>query len=307
MGRYLARRVLQVIPVFFGATFLIFALVYAVPGDPIDALSGEKTVAPAVRAELRDRYNLDDPLLVQYGKYVGGLLQGDFGEDFRGRAVSDKMRQRWPVTIKLGVLAFVFEAIIGVVAGAIAGLRRKSFVDTLVLVTTTLVVAIPVFVLGQMAQLLLGVELRWFPVAGTREGLRSYILPALVLGSLSLCYVARLTRASLAESMRADYVRTARAKGLPARRVVGVHAMRNSLIPVVTFLGIDFGGLLAGAIITEGIFNLPGIGQAVFGAVQTQDYPTVVGIVTALVLIFIVANLVVDVLYAVLDPRIRYA
>lgn len=261
---------------------------------------------PAVAAELRDRYNLADPLLVQYGKYLSGLARGDFGESFRGRDVTEIMTDRFPVTIKLGVLAFVFEAAIGVLAGVLAALRRRSFIDTLVLVSTTVVVAIPVFVLGRALQLLLGVKLGWFPVAGAREGLHSYVLPALVLGALSLCYVARLTRTSLAESMRADYIRTARAKGLPERRVVGVHALRNSLIPVVTFLGVDLGSLMAGAIITEGVFNLPGVGQAVFLAVKAQEGPIVVGIVTALVLVFILANLLVDALYAVLDPRIRY-
>jgi oligopeptide transport system permease protein len=304
--RYVVRRLLQVVPVFFGATFLIFALVYAVPGDPIDALAGDRPVPDAVRAELRKRYHLDDPLLVRYGKYVSGLAHGDFGTNFRGRPVSEIMKQRFPVTVRLALLAFAFEAVLGLAAGVLAGLRRRSFIDSLVLVSTTVVVAVPVFVLGYMAQKLLAVELGWFPVVGIRDGWRSYFLPAIVLGSLSLCYVARLARASLIEAMRADYVRTARAKGLPERRVVGVHALRNSLIPVVTFLGVDLGSLLSGAIVTEGIFNLPGIGQATFSAIQTQEYATVVGIVTALVLIFILANLVVDVLYAVLDPRIRY-
>ena len=293
-------------PVFFGATFLIFALVYAVPGDPIDALVGDRPLEPAVRAELRKRYHLDDPLLVRYGKYVSGLAQGDFGTNFRGRPVSEIMKQRFPVTVRLALLAFLFEAVLGLAAGMVAALRRRSFIDSLVLVSTTVIVAVPVFVLGYGAQKLLAVELGWFPVVGIREGWRSYFLPAIVLGSLSLCYVARLARASLIEAMRADYVRTARAKGMPERRVVGVHALRNSLIPVVTFLGVDLGSLLSGAIVTEGIFNLPGIGQATFSAIQTQEYATVVGIVTALVLVFILANLLVDVLYAVLDPRIRY-
>ncbi len=306
MTRYVLKRLLQVVPVFFGATFLIFALVYAVPGDPIDALVGDRPLEPAVRAELRKRYHLDDPLLVRYGKYVSGLAQGDFGTNFRGRPVSEIMKQRFPVTVRLALLAFAFEALLGLAAGVVAGLRRRSFIDSLVLVSTTVIVAVPVFVLGYGAQKLLAVELGWFPVVGIREGWRSYFLPAIVLGSLSLCYVARLARASLIEAMRADYVRTARAKGMPERRVVGVHALRNSLIPVVTFLGVDLGSLLSGAIVTEGIFNLPGIGQATFSAIQTQEYATVVGIVTALVLIFILANLLVDVLYAVLDPRIRY-
>ena len=306
MGRYVVRRLLQAIPVFIGTTFIIFALVYALPGDPIRALSGDKPVSPAVYAELTSRYNLNDPLLVQYGKYLGALVQGDFGQSFRGREVADIMAERFPVTVRLAVVAFAFEILIGIAAGVLAGLRRGSFIDNLVLLTTTLVVSIPVFVLGFTAQVLLGVQLGWFPIAGTSQGWYSYLLPGLVLGAISLAYVARLTRTSLVENMRADYVRTATAKGLPRTRVVGRHALRNSLIPVVTYLGIDLGALMGGAIITEGIFNLPGIGQQVFLSIRAQEGPVVVGIVTVLVLIFIFANLVVDLLYAVLDPRIRY-
>lgn len=306
MGRYVARRLLQAVPVFIGTTFIIFTLVYALPGDPIRALSGDKPISPAVYAELQARYNLDDPFLVQYAKYMGGLLQGDFGQSFRGREVAEIMAERFPVTIKLALVAFAFEILIGITAGVLAGLRKGSFVDNLVLLSTTLVVSIPVFVLGFTAQILLGVKLGWFPIAGVSQGWFSYLLPGLVLGAISLAYVARLTRTSLVENLRSDYVRTATAKGLPRRRVVGRHALRNSLIPVVTYLGIDLGALMGGAIITEGIFNLPGIGQQVFLSIRAQEGPVVVGIVTALVLVFIVANLVVDLLYAVLDPRIRY-
>ena len=306
MGRYIIRRLLQAVPVVIGTTFMIFALVFALPGDPIRALSGDKPISPAVYAELQDRYNLDDPLLSQYAQYMVGLVQGDFGQSFRGREVADIMVERFPVTIKLAVVAFLFEILIGIAAGVLAGLRRGSFIDNLVLVSTTIVVSIPVFVLGFTAQILLGVKLGWFPIAGTSDGWYSYLLPGLVLGALSLAYVARLTRTSLVENVRADYVRTATAKGLPRSRVIGRHALRNSLIPVVTYLGIDLGALMGGAIVTEGIFNLPGIGQQVFLSIKAQEGPVVVGIVTALVLVFILANLVVDVLYAVLDPRIRY-
>ena len=306
MGRYIIRRLLQAVPVIIGTTFMIFALVFALPGDPIRALSGDKPISPAVYAELQDRYNLDDPLLSQYAQYMVGLVQGDFGQSFRGREVADIMVERFPVTIKLAVVAFLFEILIGIAAGVLAGLRRGSLIDNLVLVSTTIVVSIPVFVLGFTAQILLGVKLGWFPIAGTSDGWYSYLLPGLVLGALSLAYVARLTRTSLVENVRADYVRTATAKGLPRSRVIGRHALRNSLIPVVTYLGIDLGALMGGAIVTEGIFNLPGIGQQVFLSIKAQEGPVVVGIVTALVLVFILANLVVDVLYAVLDPRIRY-
>jgi oligopeptide transport system permease protein len=306
MGRYLIRRLLLVIPVFIGTTFIIFALVFAIPGDPIRALAGERPLAESTYNELVDRYNLDDPLLVQYGKYMLGLLQGDFGTDFRGREVTDIMAERFPVTVRLALFAFAFEIVLGLAAGVLAALRRGRFIDNLVLTSTIAVVSIPVFVLGFCAQILFGVKLGWFPVAGLFKGWTGYILPGMVLGALSLAYVARLTRTSLVENLRADYVRTATAKGLPRTRVIGRHALRNSLIPVITYLGVDLGALMGGAIVTEGIFNLPGVGRAVFLAIQQQESTVVVGIVTALVLVFVFANLLVDVLYAVLDPRIRY-
>ncbi len=306
MGRYLVRRLLQFIPVFFGATLLIYALVFLIPGDPIRALGGDRPLAPATVVALRERYHLDEPFWRQYLVYIGNIFHGDFGADFRGRPVLDIMSQRIPVTALLAVFAFIFEAILGVAAGILAGIRKGGFLDNLVLVSTTAVISIPIFVIGFVAQLVLGVEFRIFPVAGVQAGLVSYALPSIVLGSVSLAYVARLTRTSLVENLRADYVRTARAKGLSGRRVVGVHALRNSLIPVVTFLGVDLGALMGGAIITETIFNLPGIGRAVFDAVHQQEGTVVVGIVTFLVVVYMAANLFVDVLYGVLDPRIRY-
>ena len=306
MGRYFIRRILEIIPVFFGATFLIFAMVFALPGDPIRALAGEKPLSPAVQRQFREEYNLDDSLPVQYGKYIAGFAQGDFGQTFRGEQVVDIMKEKFPITAKLALFAFIFEATLGIIAGLLAGLRRGSFIDNLVLVSTITVVSVPIFVLGFLAQLILGAELGWFPIAGIQNGTMSYMLPAMVLGSLSLCYVARLLRTSLGENLRADYVRTATAKGLSRLRVVGRHTLRNSLIPVITFLAVDLGFLMGGAIVTESIFNIPGIGREVFLAIRGQEGPLVVGIVTAGVLIFMFANLVVDLLYAVLDPRIRY-
>ncbi len=306
MGRYIARRLLLTIPVLVGASFLIFAMVYALPGDPIRALAGDRPLSEAVQAQLRAEYNLDDPLYLQYLKYVGGLLQGDFGTDFSGRAVLDTIEQRLPVTARLALTAVVFEALIGLTAGILAGIRRGSFFDNLVLVTTTLIVSIPVFVLGFVAQYLFGLRFPIFPTSGIGEGWYSYLLPGLVLASLSLAYVARLTRTSLAENLRADYVRTARAKGLKPSAVIGKHTLRNSLIPVVTYIGADIGSLMAGAIVTESIFNIPGLGRAVFDAVLRQEGAVVVGIVTLFVFFYIFFNLVVDILYALLDPRIRY-
>jgi oligopeptide transport system permease protein len=306
MGRYVARRLLLTIPVLIGASFLIFAMVYAMPGDPIRALSGDRPLAPAVVAQLRDQFNLDDPLLVQYGKYVAGLFQGDFGTDFAGRPVLDLIKRTIPVTATLALVAAFFETVIGITAGVFAGIRRNGYFDNLVLVSTTLIVAIPILVLAFLAQYVFGLKLGWFPIAGIQDGLYSYILPGLVLAAGSLAYVARLTRTSMAENLRGDYVRTAKAKGLTPRTVVVRHTLRNSLIPVVTFIGADVGALMGGAVVTESVFNIPGIGQAVFRGIRSQEGAVVVGIVVLLVGVFIFCNLVVDILYAVLDPRIRY-
>ncbi len=306
MGRFITRRLLLTIPVLIGASFLIFAMVYALPGDPIRALAGDRPLAPAVMAQLRAQYNLDDPFFVQYIKYVGGLLQGDFGSDFSGRPVLDTIAQRMPVTMQLTAVAVAFEVLIGITAGVLAALRRNSFFDNLVLVSSTLLVSVPVFVLGFVSQYVLGYKLGLFPIAGINNGWYSFLLPGLVLASLSMAYVARLTRTAVSESMAADYIRTARAKGVGYRRIVVRHALRNSLIPVVTFIGADIGALLGGAIITESVFNIPGLGRAIFDAVQNQEGAVVVGIVTLMVFFYIFFNLVVDVLYAFLDPRIRY-
>ena len=306
MTRYVIRRLLQFIPVLIAATFIIFALVFAIPGDPIRALSGDRPLSEAVQQTLRDRYNLDDPLLVQYGKYLLNVVQGDFGTTFQGRPVNDIIAQRAPVTIRLALAAFFFQAVIGGLAGVLAALRRQGFIDTLVQVSTTLVVAIPTLVLAMVAQVVFGLHLGWFPVAGIGQGWYSYILPGLILASTSTALIARLLRTSLIENLRADYVRTATAKGMTRSRVVGRHALRNSLIPVVTFLGADLGALLSGTVIIEGIFNLPGLGGEVFRAIGAQEGTVVVGVVTLFVLAFLIINLFVDILYAYLDPRIRY-
>ena len=306
MTRFIIRRLLLTIPVLIGASLLIYAMVYALPGDPVRALAGDRPLSPAVQAQIRADYNLDDPFAVQYGKYLWGLLHGNFGEDFSGRPVLETIGQRLPVTVKLTVVAVFFETLFGVAAGILASLRRNSFFDNLVLVSTTLLVSIPVFVLGFLAQYVFGFKLGWFPIAGVADGWVSYLLPGLVLASLSMAYVARLTRSAMLESLSADYIRTAKAKGVGRTRIVLRHAFRNSLIPVVTFVGADIGSLLGGAIVTESVFNLPGLGRAIYDAVRAQQGPVVVGIVTMMVFFYIFFNLVADVLYAVIDPRIRY-
>lgn len=309
MAGYIVKRLLQVIPVFLGTTFLIFVVVYALPGDPIAALGGGKQhLSPSVYNELRQRYNLDDPLLVQYGKYMLNLFQGNFGTDFQGHEVSAIIARNWPTSILLGTTAWAMQVVVGIPLGIWAALNRGRFPDHLVGIVTTLAFAVPVFVVAYVSQILFGVQLKWFPVAGVSAGWPvAFIVPAAALAIMGLAATARLTRSSLIENLGSDYVRTAIAKGIPRRQVIMHHAMRNSLIPVVTYLGIEFGALMGGAIIIEGIFNLPGLGNQIFLAIGQQNGPTVVGISTLLVIVFLIVNLIVDVLYAYLDPRIRHA
>ncbi|MFB7247046.1 ABC transporter permease [Streptomyces populi] len=307
MGRYVIRRLLQMIPVFIGATLLIFVMVN-VMGDPIAGLCGERKCDPATAAQLRAEFGLDKPLWQQYLTYLGNIFTGDFGTAFNGQPVTELMATAFPVTIRLTIVAIFFEIIIGITLGVITGLRRGRPVDTGVLLLTLVVISVPTFVTGLLAQLLLGVQWGWIqPSVSSDATFGELIVPGLVLASVSLAYVTRLTRTSIAENKRSDYVRTAVAKGLPRRRVTIRHLLRNSLIPVVTFIGTDIGALMGGAIVTERIFNIHGVGYQLYQGIVRQNTQTVVGFVTILVLIFMVANLLVDLLYAVLDPRIRYA
>ncbi|MEV5977901.1 ABC transporter permease [Streptomyces sp. NPDC052114] len=309
MGRYVARRLLQMIPVFIGTTLLIFIMVNVLPGDPVRALWGDKPPDPAQVAQIRHDRGLDLPLWQQYLHYMGGLLQGDFGNTIAGnRPVLDEITQAFPVSIRLASMAWTFELIVGITLGVLAGIRRGRFVDNTVTLFTLLVISVPIFVVGLLCQLFFGNELGWItPTVQDSEDMSQLLVPALVLGMVGLAYVARLTRTSIAENRQADYMRTAVAKGLPRQRIITRHLLRNSLIPVVTYLGTDIGALMGGAVITEGIFNVTGVGNLLFQALARREGAVIVGIVTVLVLVYLLASLLVDLLYAVLDPRIRYA
>lgn len=333
MGRYVARRLIQFIPVILGTLFLLHLLsviTIQVVGDPVRALFGENAPPDAVIQQLQVAYNLDDPCLETRGNPCFGLFvdrmgqyaQGDFGLNFRGRPVTELFADRIGVTVRLTIIAILFETGVGILLGMLAGLRKDKFFDNFVRFTTSILIAFPTFVFGSLMLLLLGLKLglylresTWAPEwlgqmfqVGYNDEYPwlSLFLPGMVLGAFSLAAVARLTRTSLVENLRSDYVRTARAKGLTTGRTIGIHTLRNSLIPVVTYIGIDIGVLLGGALITEGIFNVPGIGQLVFISVQSNDTPVIIGVVTILTIVFLVANLIVDILYAALDPRIRY-
>jgi oligopeptide transport system permease protein len=306
MIRAIGARLLELAIVFVGVTFIIYARVFSLPGDPIAALGGDRPLPDNVVAQIRAQYHLDDPLWLQYLRYLGNLFTGDLGTTFQGASVAARMEARWPVTITLALTAWAIEVVVGVTLGLVAGLRKGTLLDRSLLVGTILATSIPVFVVGSAAQLIFGLRLGWFPIAGTGDGWpTSYLLPAIVIALFGLAATARLTRGSVIDTMQSDFVRTLVAKGLRRRDIVGVHVMRNSVAPVLTFLAIDLGFLLGGTVVIEAIFNLPGIGQMLFEGIRTHEGPTVVGVSTALILIFLATSLVVDLINSALDPRIR--
>ncbi|WKD32789.1 ABC transporter permease [Streptomyces xanthophaeus] len=306
MGRYVARRLGQMVIVLIGATMVLFACLFVLPGDPVGSIAGsDKARDPAVVAELKARYGLDKSLPEQYVNYVAKVATGDLGEDFiQRREVSEILGPKLQNTAKLALLAIVLITVFGMGVGIIAALYRYSILDMTTTFFTTMAVGFPTFVIGMLLKKYFAVELGWFPPIGGDQ-LNGMILPAVTLAITDIAFVARLTRGTMLEVLRADYVKTAVAKGLPRRRVLFKHVLRNSSIPVVTYLGISFGGLLGGALITEAIFNWDGVGLALVQAIQQQNNPIVIGVVTYSVAIFVVLSLIVDLLYAALDPRIR--
>ncbi|MEW2381572.1 ABC transporter permease [Micromonospora sp. NPDC047707] len=335
MGRYVIRRLLQFIPTVLGTMFLlhyITSLAIQFSGNPVRAIFGDRTPPPALLQAITERLGYGDPCLDQKGnpclglfvdRVTGVFLEFDFGINLRQREVTDLVADALPYTLKLLVIAIVFQSVVGIAAGVWAGLRGGSFADNLVKISTVFVISVPIFVLGVVVREFVGVKFgnvlrdqAWIPEVisngifspGFKPDypLASLVIPGMVLGAVSLATTARLTRTSIMENIRADYVRTARAKGLANKRVIGVHTLRNSLIPVITFIGVDIGSAMAGAVVTETIFNVPGIGRLVTFSARTGESSVVIGVVTMLVLVVLVANLLVDILYAVLDPRIRY-
>jgi peptide/nickel transport system permease protein/oligopeptide transport system permease protein len=332
MGQYAVRRLLQFVPVILGTLFLLHymqSISFQINGNPVRALFGDRQPPPETIAALTRAFGLDDPCLEQTGNpcvgmfvdRIGGYFQGDFGVDFNQQPVTDLIARAVPITLRLTFLAIVFEAVIGILAGVLAGLRKERFADNVVRVVTVLAISVPIFVVGVLAQIIFGLWIGdWVRDRGAPGWVQaifsisyqsdypwaSLVIPAMVLAATTLGIVARMTRTGLIESLRSDYIRTARAKGLKPRRIVGIHALRTCLIPVVTLIGIDIGGLMAGAIVTEGIFNIPGIGGLMFRAAATGETPIIMAMVPLLVLVYLITSLFVDVLYAVLDPRIRY-
>ena len=298
---------LQAVPVFFGTTFLIYFMVFAMPGDPIIALFGDKGVNPAIAEKLREQYHLNEPFIVQYFIYIGGIFQGDFGTSFSGQPVANILAQTFPVTLRLALIAVTIETIVGITIGLFAGLRKGKLFDASSLVVSLILISTPVFVIAFVSQFFFAIQLGWArPTVSGAAGFTELLLPGAVLATVGVSYIIRLTRSSVIETSGQDFVRTAYSKGLTRPRVIRYHVLRNSLIPVVTYLSIDFGILLVGATVTEGIFNVPGVGRTLYQAIIRGEGPTVVSFVTVMVLIYLVVNLLTDLFYAVLDPRIRY-
>ncbi len=314
MGRYLLRRFGQSLVTLVLATMVVFAGVRALPGDPARALAGEQA-NPAQVAAIRAQYGLDDPVWLQYLHYLKASLSGDFGTSVRTNIpVRDMLASALPVTIELSMLALFVASLIGVLMGILAAVRRGQPAEWFANGFALLGLSVPNFWLGLMAILWLSVALGVLPASGfvpfledPAANLQHMVLPALVLGIGLAAVIMRQTRSSMLDAMGTDYIRTARAKGLPERSVIGVHALRNSLIVVVTIVGLQLGALISGAVVTERIFALPGFGKLTVDSVFQRDYPVIQGVVLITATAYIVINLLVDLLYSVIDPRIRVA
>lgn len=305
MSSYLSRRLLQLVPVLIGVSIVVFGLLHLIPGDPARLFLGPEAT-PADVAVIRSKLGLDQPLPKQYWTFVSHLSKGDLGRSIRSdRPVAQELMARYPNTIKLTCFALLATIIIGLPAGIVAAVKPNSWADNLLMLVALVGVSMPVFWLGLMLILLFSLSLNLFPTGGNDSWLH-FVLPALALGLGSAAIVARLTRSSMLEVIRSDYIRTARAKGLAERIVIFRHALRNAMIPIVTILGLETGALLGGAVLTETVFAINGVGRFVVQSIGFRDYPVVQGTVLILAASFVLVNLVVDLSYVWTDPRIRY-
>lgn len=303
---YIIRRLLAGIPVLVGVSLITFILMNVVPGDPVTA-SFEKRADPATIARIKHEMGLDRPLPVQYADFLWKAVRGNLGESFRSKEpVTLKIVRALPVTAKLTVTAMAVALLLGIPFGILAALRQNSWIDYTATITTLSFISAPVFWVALLAQVVFGLRLDWFPISGY-GGLQYMVLPATVLGTRYAASIARYTRSSMLEVLGQDYVRTARAKGLAGRIVIWKHALKNALVPLVTIIGLEIGGLLTGSILTESVFGLPGIGRITIEGLAFRDFPMIEGTVLFTAVIFVLANIIVDISYALVDPRIRMA
>ncbi|MGB3616242.1 MAG: ABC transporter permease [Elainellaceae cyanobacterium] len=335
MGRYIIGRLLQLVPVLLGISLLVFAFLHLIPGDPAITMLGDRATPDQVEA-LRERMGLNEPLPLQYLSFLGSLLQLDLGTSiFTGEAIAQEIRLRWPATFELSVVAMLIALLLGIPAGVMAAVRKNSLVDNAAMTGSLLGVSMPVYWLGLLLIYLFAVNLQWLPPSGRigidaaydfdpitgffifdaliqgnfsalRNILSHLVLPAVTLSTIPLAIIARITRSAMLEVLSQDYIRTARAKGVKEFWVVAKHALKNAMLPVITVVGLEFGTLLGGAILTETIFSWPGIGKWIYEGILLRDYPVVQGGVVFVAVVFVLVNLLVDISYAFLDPRIQY-
>ena len=304
MSRYVLKRLVMLIPVLIGVTFLVYFIISLSPGDTAAMLAGEDADAATIEA-LRHELGLDQPVIVQYARYMLNLLQGDMGNSYKtGRPVTNMIVSSFPNTAKLAFWSILVAVGIALPIGIISATKQYSMFDNVGMVVALIGVATPNFWLGLMMIILFSLNLGWLPSGGSK-GWTSYIMPAITLGTGDAALITRMTRSSMLEVIRADYIRTARAKGVPEGKVVYQHALRNALIPVVTAIGLQFGSLLGGATLTETVFAWPGIGRSTVDSIKTKDTTQVLGNIVVLTITFSCVNLLVDILYAFIDPRIK--
>ena len=305
MRRYLTRRLLQAIPVMFGVLVITFAVTRLTPGDPAEIMAGLEASPQAIES-IRNELGLDKPILTQFGIYVGGIFHGDLGRSyFLGRDVTALIGEALPRTAWLALVALGFTAVIGVPTGILSAIRKDTWIDGAARGAALVGVSIPPFFAGLLAILVFSYYVRWFPSFGSGTW-KHLVLPGLTLGLFSTGLVMRLTRSAMLEVLSQDYIRTARAKGLSQRATLYVHALRNAAIPVVTVMGLQLGGLLAGTVLTETVFSYPGIGRLLARSIFERDYPVVQGLILLISMSYVLVNLLVDVVYSLVDPRIRY-
>jgi peptide/nickel transport system permease protein len=306
MITYILRRCVQAIPVLFGITIFTFLIAHLVPGDPVQAFAGDKQLSPELAAQIRHQYGLDKPLWQQYLTYMDDLVHGDMGAGLHNkRPVTDTIREAIGPTLQLTLAGLVVALSIGVTGGVLAAIYRNTWIDSAAMVVALLGVSLPVFYVGLIMLFIFSFRLSWFPSSGS-DGWRSLVLPAVTIGIASSAYIARLVRSSMLEVLHQDYTQTARSKGLTERSVIIRHALKNALIPTVTYFGIQLAGLLTGAVVIETVFSRPGLGRVAITAIGNRDYPLIQGTVLVTAVIYLAVSLVVDLSYGFLDPRIRY-
>jgi ABC-type dipeptide/oligopeptide/nickel transport system permease component len=305
MSSFILRRLLLAIPTLFGVLVVAFLLLYVAPGDPVEAMVGERADSATI-ARLREQLRLDDPLVTRFGHYVGDVVTGDLGRSYiTNRPITQDIRERFPKTLQLAAAAMLLATTLGLTLGVLSARNPGGFADRFALGLAYLGISFPVYWVGLLLILLFAVTLKWLPPSGY-GGPRFLILPALTLGMRSIAFLARMTRSAMLDALSADFVRTARAKGLTEWVVTLKHALRNALIPVITVLGLDFGAYLTGSILTETIFSWPGIGRYVVNAISRRDLPAIQGAVLFLSTVFVLVNLLTDLAYAKADPRVSY-